>query len=90
MKNELNENTLKEAGKKLIEVGENLAEGNIDELLKTIGAGHTYPAWEELIKAKADIENAIRERDSAIEMQKMLIEVIGSVLNSVFRFRLPK
>ena len=85
-----NRNTLREAGLKLIEVGQDLVDGRIDKVIGAIGADRTYPAWEELIQAKRDIEYAIQQRDGAIELQKILVEVIGSILSSVFRFRLPR
>ena len=87
---EKNEESVREAGRKLIEVGENMVDGRFDNLLNQIGVSQIYPAWEELIKAREDIEEAIEMREDAIAVHRVLIEVISSIVSSVFKFRLPR
>ena len=87
---EKNEETVREAGHKLIEVGEDLVAGRVDSVLSQIGVSQIYPAWEELIQARKDIEEAIEMREGAIAVHRVLVEVIGSILSAAFRFQLPK
>ena len=52
-------------------------------------AGQAYPEWEELNQAAADIEGAIRDREGMLAVQHILAEIIGTVLGSALRSRLP-
>ena len=48
-----------------------------------------YPEWEELDQAAADIEGVIRDREGMFAVQHILAEIVGTVLGSVLRSRLP-
>jgi len=61
---ERNSEAVREAGRKLVEIGAELAAGKIDDALARVEAvRQTYHEWEELDQAAADIEGVIRDRD---------------------------
>jgi len=61
---ERNREAVREAGRRLVEIGAELAAGKIDEALARLEtARQTYREWEELDRATADIEGVIRDRE---------------------------
>ena len=87
---ERNSEAVREAGRQLVEIGAELAAGKIDDALARLDtARQTYPEWEELDQAAADIEGVIRDREGMLAVQQILAEIVGTVLGSVLRSRLP-
>ena len=87
---ERNSEAVREAGRKLVEIGAELAAGKIDDALARVEAvRQTYYEWEELDQAAADIEGVIRDREGMLAVQHVLAELVGTVLGSVLRSRLP-
>ena len=87
---ERNSDAVLEAGRQLVEIGAELAAGKIDEALARLDtARQAYPEWEELDQAAADIEGVIRDREGMFAVQHILAEIVGTVLGSVLRSRLP-
>jgi hypothetical protein len=87
---ERNSDAVREAGRQLVEIGAELAAGKIDEALARLDtARQAYPEWEELDQAAADIEGVIRDREGMFAVQHILAEIVGTVLGSVLRSRLP-
>ena len=87
---ERNSEAVREAGRKLVEIGAELAAGKIDDALARVEAvRQTYREWEELDQAAADIEGVIRGREGMLAVQHVLAELVGTVLGSVLRSRLP-
>jgi len=74
---ERNSEAVREAGRQLVEIGAELA------------AGQAHPEWEELNQAAADIEGVIRDREGMLAVQHILAEIVGTVLGSALRSRLP-
>jgi len=87
---ERNSEAVREAGRKLVEIGAELAAGKIDDALARVEAvRQTYHEWEELDQAAADIEGVIRDREGMLAVQHVLAELVGTVLGSILRSRLP-
>lgn len=87
---ERNSEAVREAGRQLVEIGAELAAGKIDDAMARLDtARQAYPEWEELDKAAADIEGVIRDREGMLAVQNILAEIVGTVLGSVLRSRLP-
>ena len=87
---ERNSEVVREAGRQLVELGAELAAGKIDDALARLDtARQAYPEWEELDQAAADIEGVIRDREGMFAVQHILAEIVGTVLGSVLRSRLP-
>ena len=87
---EQNSEVVREAGRQLVEIGAELAAGKIDDALARLDAARqAYPEWEELDQAAADIEGVIRDREGMFAVQHILAEIVGTVLGSVLRSRLP-
>lgn len=87
---ERNNEVVREAGRQLVEIGAELAAGKIDEALARLDtARQAYPEWEELDQAAADIEGVIRDREGMLAVQRILAEIVGTVLGSALRSRLP-
>jgi len=87
---ERNSEAVREAGRKLVEIGAELAAGKINDALACVEAvRQTYHEWEELDQAAADIEGVIRDREGMLAVQHVLAELVGTVLGSVLRSRLP-
>lgn len=87
---ERNSEAVREAGRQLVEIGAELAAGKIDDALARLDAARqAYPEWEELDHAAADIEGVIRDREGMLAVQHILAEIVGTVLGSALRSRLP-
>jgi len=87
---ERNSEAVREAGRQLVEIGAELAAGKIDDALARLDtARQAYPEWEELDQAAADIEGVIRDREGMLAVQHILAEIIGTVLGSALRSRMP-
>ena len=87
---ERNSDAVREAGRQLVEIGAELAAGKIDEALARLDtARQAYPEWEELDQAAADIEGVIRDPEGMLAVQHILAEIIGTVLGSALRSRMP-
>ena len=87
---ERNSEAVREAGRQLVEIGAELAAGKIDDALARLDiARQAYSEWEELDQAAADIEGVIRDREGMFAVQHILAEIVGTVLGSVLRSRLP-
>jgi hypothetical protein len=87
---ERNSEAVREAGRQLVEIGAELAAGKIDDALARLDAARqAYPEWEELDQAAADIEGAIHDRERMLAVQHILAEIVGTVLGSALRSRLP-
>ena len=70
--------------------GAELAAGKIDDALARLDtARQAYPEWEELDQTAADIEGVIRDREGMLAVQHILAEIVGTVLGSALRSRLP-
>jgi len=87
---ERNSEAVREAGRQLVEIGAELAAGKIDDALARIDAARqAYPEWEVLDQAEADIDGVIRDREGMLAVQHILAEIVGTVLGSALRSRLP-
>ena len=87
---ERNSEAVREAGRQLVEIGAELAAGKIDDALARLDtARQAYPECEELDQAAAHIEGVIRDREGMFAVQHILAEIVGTVLGSVLRSRLP-
>ena len=87
---ERNREAVREAGRRLVEIGAELAAGKIDEaLVRLETARQTYREWEELDRATADIEGVIRDREGMLAVQHVLGELVGTVLGAALRSGLP-
>ncbi len=87
---ERNREAVREAGRRLVEIGAELAAGKIDEALARLEtAQQTYREWEELDRATADIEGVIRDREGMLAVQHVLGELVGTVLGAALRSGLP-
>lgn len=87
---ERNSEAVREAGRQLVEIGAELAAGKIDDALARLDtARQAYPEWEELDQAAADIEGVIRDHEGMLAVQHILAEIVGTVLGSALRSRLP-
>ena len=87
---ERNSEAVREAGRQLVELGAELAAGKIDDALARLDiARQAYSEWEELDQAAADIEGVIRDREGMFAVQHILAEIVGTVLGSALRSRLP-
>lgn len=87
---ERNREAVREAGRRLVEIGAELAAGKIDEALARLEtARQIYREWEELDRATADIEGAIRDREGMLAVQHVLGELVGTVLGAALRSGLP-
>ncbi len=87
---ERNSEAVREAGRQLVEIGAELAAGKIDDALARLDtARQAYPEWEVLDQAAADIDGVIRDREGMLAVQHILAEIIGTVLGSALRSRLP-
>ena len=87
---ERNSEAVREAGRQLVEIGAELAAGKIDDALARIDAARqAYPEWEVLDQAAADIDGVIRDREGMLAVQHILAEIIGTILGSALRSRMP-
>lgn len=87
---ERNREAVREAGRRLVEIGAELAAGKIDEALARLEtARQNYREWEELDRATADIEGVIRDREGMLAVQHVLGELVGTVLGAALRSGLP-
>ena len=87
---ERNSEVVREAGRQLVEIGAELAAGKIDDALARLDAARqAYPEWEELDQAAAAIDGVIRDREGMLAVQHILAEIIGPVLGSALRSRMP-
>jgi len=87
---ERNREAVREAGRRLVEIGAELAAGKIDEALARLeSARQNYREWEELDRATADIEGVIRDREGMLAVQHVLGELVGTVLGAALRSGLP-
>ena len=87
---EQNRETVREAGRQLLEIGTILAAGKIDDALaQAATARQTYREWEELDQARADIEGVIRDREGMVAMQNVLVDLTGAVIGAALIPRLP-
>ena len=83
---ERNREAVREAGRRLVEIGAELAAGKIDEALARLEtARQNYHEWEELDRATADIEGVIRDREGMLAVQHVLGELVGTVLGAALR-----
>ena len=86
---EQNSEAVREAGRQLVELGADLANGKIDEALtKFDAARQTYPEWNDLDRAKAGVEGVIRDREGMTGVQNVLVEIVGAILDSALRPRI--
>jgi len=87
---ERNSEAVREAGRQLVKIGTELAAGKIDDALARLDtARQAYPEWDELDQAVADIEGVIRDCEGMLAVQHILAEIVGTVLGSALRSRLP-
>ena len=87
---ERNREAVREAGRRLVEIGAELAAGKIDDALARVEAvRQTYREWDELDQARVDIEGVIRDREGMLAVQHILADLVGTVLGAALRSRLP-
>lgn len=85
-----NEAAVREAGRQLVEIGAELAAGKIDEAFARLAAAQgQYVEWDELDQARVDIEGVIRDREGMLAVQHILADLVGTVLGTALRSRLP-
>ncbi|MBT8339862.1 MAG: hypothetical protein HKP58_10715 [Desulfatitalea sp.] len=78
---EQNSEIVRQAGKALVKIGADLADGQIDGALdKLETAKQQYKEWEELDKAIADIEQAGRGNKANQAVQHVLTQLVGTIL----------
>ena len=76
-----NEDAVREAGKELVEIGKELADGKIQEVLDRLKrANQKYQDWEELDAAIVDVEAAIRDRKTLLAVRYVLEDLLAVVL----------
>ena len=87
---ERNREAVREAGRRLVEIGAELAAGKIDDALARVEAvRQTYREWDELDQARVDIEGVIRDREGMLAVQHILADLVGTVLGAALTSRLP-
>lgn len=78
---EQNNDAVQKAGEQLIEIGTMLAEGKVeDALARAANARQAYRDWEELDQARMDIESVIRDRDSMVAIQNVVVDLTKDVI----------
>ena len=76
-----NNDAIREAGQELIKIGKMLAADKIEEALtRAEKARQAYHEWEELDKARIDIESVIRERESMVKTQNVLADLAKDII----------
>ena len=77
-----NNDTVRKTGQQLIEIGKMLVADKIEEALaRAEKARQTYREWEELDKARIDIESTIRDQNKIIATQKILVNLAKDIIN---------
>jgi transposase len=83
---EQNSEVVRQAGKDLVKIGADLADGHIDSALdKLETAKQEYREWVELDQAIADIEQAGRSNQANKEVQQVLVKLVGTILATSMR-----
>jgi len=83
---EQNSEVVRQAGQALVKIGADLAAGHIDGALdKLETAKQQYREWVELDKAIADIEQAGRGNQANEAVQKVLVQLVGTILATSMR-----
>ena len=81
---------VREVGRQLMEIGAVLAEGKMDEALERAAtARRTYREWEQLDRARADIEGVIRNRERMVATRRELAELVGTIIRAALLLGLP-
>ena len=76
-----NEDAVREAGKELVEIGKELADGKIQEVLDRLKkANQKHKDWEELDAAIVDVEAAIQDRKTLLAVRYVLEDLLAVVL----------
>ncbi len=76
-----NEGAVKKAGEELINIGNMLAGGKIDEVLERLKAADAkYYEWQELNEAIVDIEAVMRDRETMLAIRYVLEELLAVIL----------
>ncbi len=76
-----NKDAVKRAGEELIDIGKELANGKIDEVLERLRtADAKYHEWQELNMAIVDIETAMRDRETMLAIRYVLEELLAVIL----------
>jgi len=83
---EQNSDAVRQAGQALVEIGSELAAGQIDNAFDRLATEkQKYVEWQELDQAALDIEDAIANRKNALAVQQVLTELLTAVLGSALR-----
>lgn len=81
-----NEDAVREAGKELVEIGKELADGKIQEVLDRLKkANQKHKDWEELDAAIVDVEAAIQDRKTLLAVRCVLEDLLGVVLAAAIK-----
>lgn len=74
------------AGQQLLAIGKDLVGGKIDSVYnKAEVARQKYREWEELDRATADVEVAIRERERMVAVQHVVVDLVGTLVGAALR-----
>ena len=74
------------AGQQLLAIGKDLVSGKIDSVYKRAEvARQKYQEWEELDRATADVEGAIRDREGMIAVQHVVVDLVGTMVGAALR-----
>ncbi len=83
---EQNSDAVQQAGQALVDIGSELAAGQIDNAFERLATEQQkYAEWEELDQAALDIEDAIANRKNSLAVQQVLTELLTAVLGSALR-----
>jgi cytolysin (calcineurin-like family phosphatase) len=83
---EQNSDAVRQAGQALVEIGSELAAGQIDNAFDRLATEQQkYAEWQELDQAALDIEDAIANRKNTLAVQQVLTELLTAVLGSALR-----
>jgi len=81
-----NQDAVREAGKDLIEIGKDMADGKIQAVIDRMNAAkQKYSDWEELDAAVVDIESAIQDRKTLLAVRHVLEELLGIVVAAAIK-----
>ena len=81
-----NEEAVRLAGKILAEIGEALADGDVDEAMARFDEVRgTHTEWDELEGAVQDIEGVIEDKDGILEVAKAVGVIVGTVVGAAIK-----
>lgn len=81
-----NKDAVREAGKELVDIGQELVDGKIDEVIERFrDASQKYEAWAELDSAIIDIDAVIRDRQTMIAVQFVLEKMLAVLLAAAIK-----